>query len=81
MLAQSCIPGTISKYQNLQCQMWPEKPITMLGRSGIHCCHGNKSVKLALWSTVSKNHSIISDKNKLAEISVFMLFHKNFLVE
>jgi len=75
MLAGSCIWDTVSKYQN---------GLPKVARKAFNigevwnpvCCHGNKTVRLVLWSTFSR---VLLQRNKhfwhkLAEIYFFIVW-------
>ena len=80
MLVGSCIRGTICKYENGR---------SKVARNAFNkwevwnpvCCHGNKTVKLKLFSTFSRIllQRIKHFKYKLAEISFFLLFDQNLV--
>ena len=80
MLTGSCIWSAVSKYQN-----WTPKVV----RKAFHmgevwnpvCCHGNRTVKLELWSTFSRIllQRIKHFWYKLAEISLFIIFEGNLV--
>ena len=53
MLAGSCIPGTISKYENGTPKV-ARKAFSIREVWNTVCCHGNKTVEFVLWSTFSR---------------------------
>ena len=56
----SCICGTISKYENGMPKV-ARNAFNIREAWNSVCCHGNKTVKLKLWSTISR---ILLQKNQ-----------------
>ena len=80
MPAGSCIWSAVSKYQNGMPKV-ARKAFNMGEVWNPVCCHGNKTVKLVLWSTFRR---ILRPKikhfwYKLAETSLFIIFEQNLV--
>ena len=80
MPAGSCIPGTICKYENGTLKV-ARNAFNIWEVWNPVCCHGNKTVRLVLWSTFS---TILLQRikhfwNKFAEMSFFVIFDQNLV--
>ena len=59
----------------MECKRWPEK-LLIMGVWNPVSCHGNKPDKLILYRTF---RTILLQKYKLAEISVFIIFDQHLV--